>query len=161
MQEVVNAPDKDSNPKQADRQVETNTPGTTDVAVGSSPNDSRTITPHGQTEGEHSHSLEETASEKVEYEALMKEIHLLQKKSAATLESAAKTLDENFPRLIGMLTLETPEEQREILMQIKDRIYNEMLTFEIGSTGSTVRDLVDDESEHLKYAWNSLLTNPY
>lgn len=54
-----------------------------------------------------------------------------------------------------MLTLETPEEQREILMQTKDRIYKEMFTSEIGST---VRYLVDDESELIKYAWNSLLT---
>lgn len=73
MHDVVNASDKDSNTKKADRQVETNTPGTTDVAVGSSPDDSRTITTCGLSEGEHSHSLEEIALEKAEYEALMKE----------------------------------------------------------------------------------------
>lgn len=124
-------------------------------------NDVETVPPHEHTEREHNHSSEESSAEETEFEALMKEILLAREEREASQERVQNTKDRAFPKMISLLTLKSPEEQRTVLMQTKDWLYNEFPTSPAGAYLDELSFMVPDFNmeEGLKYAWNSVLTD--
>ncbi len=159
-EDAVGVSKKDSVLTPTNRNTEINTQENTDIAVESSPNDVGTVPPDEHTAREHNNSSEESAAEKTEFETLMKEILLEREEREVSHERTQNTKNRAFPKMINMLTLKSPEEQRAVLMLTKDWLYNEFPTSPEGAYLLELSSLLPDFNieDGLKLTWNTILT---
>ena len=158
--DAMNVSQKDSVLTPTDRNTKTNTPKNTDIAVESSPNDVETVSSHEHIERGPNHSSEEASVDETKFVALINEILLEREEREESQEKTQRIKDRAFHKLISLLTLESPEEQRAILMLTKDWLYNELPTSPEGAYLQELSSLLPDFNieEGLKYTWNTLLT---
>lgn len=129
------------------------------------PTDAAPSTPdnvaNGGTASEHpqTHSREEIESENVEFKALMAEALRYKEHLAAGRERTQAIKDRKYPELILHLESKSPEEQRALLLQMKNYVYNEFPKTPSGSRMLRLSKDLDfvETSELLDIGWNSLL----